>query len=148
LRAVDPVWAPWIEFARERGVAIDVDRFRRVLRVTKASIFALPAGIYDSVTSFFCAEGITEDLTEFRCACTSLVTSLRPGGLLAAAFTLGNTGYDTPGAAFPAVSLSLEDLEDAFATTLEDLQITWVPDGDGIRPGLEGMAYLLGRRRA
>lgn len=144
---IEPTWDPWRRFAAQRGVTIEQQVFSRALRLGAAGIFDLPDDEYHSMTSFFCAESITDDVEEFSVACTRLVAGLRADGHLSAAFMLGSTGYDTPGREFPAVPIEIPDLTAIFAPLLSDLRVVQVPDGSGVRDGYSGMAYLSGTRR-
>jgi hypothetical protein len=146
LAELDPIWKQWIALAGEHGEVIDETRFRTSLRVGATSILDLPVEAYDIVTSFFCAESITEDRAVFDAACKGLVAATRPHGLLAAAFMLGSTGYDTAGRQFPAVPVETRHLAEFFTPLLNDLRIETVPNGSDLRAGYTGMAYLSGRR--
>jgi hypothetical protein len=145
LDELDPVWGQWIALGREHASNVSGSTVQARMRVGATSILELPPRTYEIVTSFFCAESFTDDRKTFAAACERLVAAIRPEGLLAAAFMLGSTGYDTAGRDFPAVPIELADLDEVFTPLFTDVSIEPVPHGADVRAGYSGMAYVTGR---
>jgi hypothetical protein len=95
---------------------------RQKADIRQGSIFSLPARRWDAATMFFCAESITEKLSEFREACTRFAQSVKTGGTLAAAFLAGSSGYAVEGQSFPAVKISDDDIREVFAPLAHDVR--------------------------
>lgn len=122
---VRPLWRHYWDVARgaaKAGEAVLPD-LAPLTRIRQASIYDLPARNWDAATMFFCAESITSDPDEFRKACAAYARSVRPGGLLVAAFLARSSGYEVAGEAFPAVPISQETLMEAFAPIAGDVVV-------------------------
>ena len=114
--------------------------------VVQGSIFDLPRHRWDAATMFFCAESITEKQDEFKRACAAFAHAVRPGGVLAAAFLAGSRGYRVGQEDYPAVSVTPETLERAFADLASDVEITPIgAHSSDIRSGYAGMLFLTAR---
>jgi hypothetical protein len=97
----------------------------------------------------FVAESVTEDRAEFRAFCTAFVGTVRPGGLLVAAFMEGMGRYRLgDGSRWPGVPVDGTDVEDAFRSSTEDLRISRIDADPGLPAyGYTGMVMLHARRR-
>jgi SAM-dependent methyltransferase len=116
--------------------------------VTQGSIFDLPARTWDAATMFFCAESITERQDEFEAACASFARSVRPGGMLAAAFLVRSEGYVVADRPFPVLKLSPETIERVFKTHADevDAKLIGIVERE-IRSGYSGFIFLTGTAR-
>jgi len=115
--------------------------------VGHGSIFDLQPGQWDIGTMFFVACSISEDMTEFDRAVEHFVRALRPGAPFATAYMLGSTGYDVNGVRFPAVRLTVDDVERSLRRVAENLDIVEIDNEPLIRPDYSGMALATGRAK-
>ena len=116
--------------------------------VTQGSIFDLPARTWDAATMFFCAESITGLMEEFEAACAAYARSVRPGGLLAAAFLVRSEGYVVGDRPFPVLKLSPETIERVFKHHASDVRAEQIGIVDReIRSGYSGFVFLTGTAR-
>ena len=116
------------------------------VRIVRGSIFDLPRHAYDAATMFFCAESITSCPSEFESALAAFLATVRPGGMIAAAFLAGSSGYAVSGRRYPAVKLNAAQIEAALKSRLASLTVT--PIGispDEIRSGYTGAIFISGR---
>ncbi len=149
--------APWTHFwsiaqsAHDRAradIAEPIQALNAKADIVQGSIFDLPARNWDAATMFFCAESITERQDEFERACAAFAGAVRPGGVLAAAFLAGSRGYQVGTEDFPAVSITPDSLEAAFASLAENISVTLIGDrAEEIRSGYTGMIFLTARAR-
>ena len=93
-------------------------------RLLRASIFDLPPRTFDAATMFFCAELITANTDEFQTAVSAFTGTVRPGGLIAAAFLAGSSGYEVSGRRYPAVAIDSEDIAACLVARVEALEFT------------------------
>lgn len=118
------------------------------VRLVRGSIFDLPRHAYDAATMFFCAESITSSRAEFGAAVTAFLSTVRPGGTVAAAFLSGSSGYSVSDRRYPAVSLTETEITDAFAPRLASLSVTPIGLSDHeICSGYSGALFISGRTR-
>lgn len=111
--------------------------------LVQRSIFDLPRRSWDVATMFFVAESVTADYTEFRIACSSFAQAVKPGGSLAAAFMANSAGYFAGSTRFPAVSVGIGDIAEAFGEHVQSINIQRVPStGPPLRSGYEGMIFM------
>ncbi len=116
------------------------------VRIVRGSIFDLPRHAYDAATMFFCAESITSCPAEFDSALAAFLATVRPGGIIAAAFLAGSSGYAVSGRRYPAVKLDAAQIEAALKTRLTSLTVT--PIGispEEVRSGYTGAIFISGR---
>jgi hypothetical protein len=94
---------------------------------------------------FFCAESITERREEFEAACASYARSVKPGGMLAAAFLVRSGGYVVADRPFPVLHLSAEVIEQVFArhATAINAERIGIVERE-IRSGYAGFIFLTG----
>src|SRR5690606_27658131 len=92
-----------------------IPALRQKAIVEHGSVFDLPQRTWDAATMFFCAESITERRDEFDAACAAYAQSVKPGGMLAAAFLVRSAGYVVADRPFPVLHLSPEVIERAFS---------------------------------
>jgi hypothetical protein len=125
---------------------------RAVARSIPGDIYTLPESTYDFVSSYFVAESITDEKAECIQAIRSLIRAVRPEGGFMIALMVGSKGWPAGEAThFPAVDLSLAEIEEIFSATphLADVQV--VPANDEhekARKGYHGMAIVVGKRTA
>lgn len=119
----------------------------RTAKPRQASIFDLPVATFDVGTMFFVAESLTEDLAEFELATKRFVQSLKPGAPFAAAFMEQSEGYEVSGYRFPAVPITINDVEKCLDGITDDKpQVQLVPSQKPLREGYSGgMILALGR---
>lgn len=147
--------APWTHFwdvasnahgARAAAIDNPIAALASRCEIAQGSIFDLPARRWDAATMFFCAESITERHDEFERACAAFAGCVRPGGVIAAAFLAGSKGYRVGEEDYPAVSVSPESLEAAFAGLARDIRIAGIGAmAEEVRSGYSGMLFLTAR---
>lgn len=116
--------------------------------VRQGSIFDLPARTWDAATMFFCAESITERQDEFEAACASFARSVKPGGMLAAAFLVRSEGYVVADRPFPVLKLSAETIEAVFKRHADEVEADLIGIVEReIRSGYAGFIFLTGTAR-
>jgi MFS family permease len=84
----DESWQAFYTLCRDLDPALPptlTEALSRV-RIEHADVRDLPEGTYDLASMHFVAESITEDFEEFASICRTFIHSVRPGGLLVAAF--------------------------------------------------------------
>lgn len=118
-------------------------------RLVRGSIFDLPRHAYDAGTMFFCAESITGSAEEFDAALKAFVGTVRPGGMIAAAFLVRSSGYDVAGRRYPAIDLGADEIAARMARHLATLDATPIGLSDReIRSGYSGSLFVAGRTPA
>jgi hypothetical protein len=121
---------------------------REKATVTRGSVFDLPARTWDAATMFFCAESITERHDEFEAACAAYAGSVKPGGLLAAAFLVRSAGYVVADRPFPVLHLSAEIIEEVFARHANQIKAERIGIVEReIRSGYAGFVFMTGTAR-
>ena len=125
----DPHWALVYRLCRDLDPALPSrlpDALARV-RVVPGSARTLPEGTYDLASMNFVAESVTEDLSEFAVLCRAFIRSVRPGGLLVAAFMENMPSYRiASGMRWPACPVDGEAVYDVFAPHTRRLRVTRV----------------------
>jgi hypothetical protein len=115
-------------------------------RLLRGSIFDLPHHTFDAATMFFCAESITANTDEFQTAVSAFTETVRPGGLIAAAFLAGSSGYEVSGRRYPAVAIDAEDIAACLVPRVEALEFTPIGLASSeIRSGYCGAIFVTGR---
>ncbi len=116
--------------------------------ITRGSVFDLPERNWDAATMFFCAESITERQDEFEAACVAFARSVKPGGMLAAAFLVRSAGYIVADRPFPVLSLTPELIEQVFAKNADSVRAEKIGIREReIRSGYSGFIFLTGTAR-
>jgi NNMT/PNMT/TEMT family protein len=116
--------------------------------ITRGSVFDLPQHNWDAATMFFCAESITERHDEFEAACVAFARSVKPGGMLAAAFLVRSAGYIVADRPFPVLSLTPELIERVFAENADNVRAELIGIREReIRSGYSGFIFLTGTAR-
>lgn len=116
--------------------------------ITRGSVFDLPERNWDAATMFFCAESITERQDEFEAACVAFARSVKPGGMLAAAFLVRSAGYIVADRPFPVLSLTPELIEQVFALNADNVRAEKIGIREReIRSGYSGFIFLTGTAR-
>jgi hypothetical protein len=146
----DGSWRPFWLRCRELNPALPsaaADALSKV-RVVPGDAFELVGADYDGASMHFVAESATEDLDEFRRFCAAFVGSVRPAGLLVAAF-MENMGRYRLGddSQWPGVPISAAEVERTFRPLTEALHVSRI-DADPALPdyGYTGMTLLVARR--
>ena len=147
-----PSWDPFWNLLANEPMYKSVNSPREVLAATasveRGSVFDLPELRWDIGTMFFVAESISFDFSEFQAALGSFLRSLRPGAPFAAAFMEKSLGYDVSAHRFPAVAITVDDVENYLEGDTEDLQIHRIgTTSSPLRCGYEGMILAVGRVR-
>jgi hypothetical protein len=122
---------------------------RRRTSVSQGSIYDLPRHAFDAATMYFCAESITSRHDDFDRALGAFTASVRPGGVVAAAFLAGSTGYHVSGRRFPAVPVDAGIISGLLRDRLDTFEIC--PIGLSpleVRSGYCGALFLSGRTRS
>lgn len=151
---IRPQWQHFWDIAREahgrRSELPDdpIPLLRETCTVTHGSIFDLPKRRWDAASMFFCAESITEKLSEFEAACSAFARCVKPGGRLTAAFLVQSAGYEVAGRRFPALHLSAETIKEVFASLADSViaQEIGIVDKE-VRSGYCGSLFLSGLSR-
>jgi hypothetical protein len=91
------------------------------------------AAIYDLVTSFFCAECVTQDRTEWEQVVSRLAGLVAPGGTLFLAAMRATHAYAVCGQWLPVIPVTEEDfppilVREGFETTSIVAEAVAVPD--------------------
>jgi NNMT/PNMT/TEMT family len=116
--------------------------------ITRGSVFDLPERNWDAATMFFCAESITERQDEFEAACVAFARSVKPGGMLAAAFLVRSAGYIVADRPFPVLSLTPELIEQVFTLNADGVRAEKIGIREReIRSGYSGFIFLTGTAR-
>lgn len=116
--------------------------------ITRGSVYDLPERNWDAATMFFCAESITERQDEFEAACVAFARSVKPGGMLAAAFLVRSAGYVVADRPFPVLSLTPELIEQVFAKNADSVRAEKIGIREReIRSGYSGFIFLTGTAR-
>lgn len=129
------------------------ERVQRLVKVEAGNIYGLYPKQFDAISSYFVTESITDNLDKFQSALNSAVNSLRPRGVFMIAHMLESKGYHAGvGTHFPAISLTISDLERAYSNTgatFRDFNITEAYASKGEkkpREGYHGMVVVTGQR--
>jgi hypothetical protein len=111
--------------------------------IENGSVYDLPERRWDAATMFFCAESITGKREEFELACRRFARSVEPGGMLAAAFLVGSSGYEVAARPFPVLNVSEEDILGVFQPLASQVQTTRIGIVEReIRSGYSGMVFM------
>lgn len=115
-------------------------------RLLRGSIFDLPRHTFDAATMFFCAESITSSPLEFRAALSAYTATVKPGGLIAAAFLAGSSGYEVSGRRYPALSIDTDDIAACLLPCVDGLEMTPIGlSSSEIRSGYSGAIFVTAR---
>lgn len=139
----------WKVFAEKDAYAWVVDpraELARKVTVSQGSVFALPEAGWDVGTMFFVACSLSTEEAEFRGAVTCFLRALRPGSPFAVAFMARSQGCEVGGRWYPAVSVDVEQVEEALAPIAYDGEVSRIPISDPpLRDGYGGMIVATGR---
>jgi len=151
-RGPDPSWAPFWRRCRELNPALpdEVAEALGRVRVVEGDARGLAGSGYDLASMHFVAESVTEDVAEFRGFCTAFAGSVRPGGVLVAAFMENMARYALgDGSRWPGTPVDVGSVREVFEPLTEDLRVSRIdPDPDLPAYGYSGMVLLSARRRA
>ncbi|HEY3905974.1 MAG TPA: SCO2525 family SAM-dependent methyltransferase [Streptosporangiaceae bacterium] len=116
--------------------------------IRRQNIFKLPKQRWELGTMFFVAESITEDFEEFRAAIRRFVGALVPGAPFAAAFMAESDGYKVAEERFPALKITMSDVEKCFLE-LEPSELSHYETQTlhKVRDGYTGMIVITGITR-
>ena len=161
LSVYEPDWVRarfWQEVAHRRGYdRIGEPRMQLELAcsdgsnqfgIRRQNIFELPKQQWELGTMFFVAESITEDFDEFRAAIECFVGALVPGAPFAAAFMAESSGYKVAEERFPALKITVNDVEKCFLE-LEPSELSHYETQTlhKVRDGYTGMIVITGITR-
>lgn len=121
-------------------------------KVEYGDIFDLPKNKFDCITSYFVAESITTSVLQFRKAMQSLASALKKNGILIIAHMVGSEGYYAGESThFPAVNLTIKDIEEAYRDAELKFEIKAVGDDMPAkfkaREGYKGMVVVVARKK-
>lgn len=147
-----PQWRHFWQVTREAygsGVALPENPLPDLARratIENGSVYDLPERRWDAATMFFCAESITQKREEFEHACRSFARCVEPGGMLAAAFLVGSSGYEVAARPFPVLNVSEEEIVAVFEPLCADVATARIGIVEReIRSGYSGMVFLTAR---
>lgn len=138
----DLFWARLAGSSRDRINANARRRLGQSAVVARGSIFDLPQARWDMGTMFFVAESITSDYDEFRTATRCFIQSLKPGSPFAAAFMEESLDYWVGSDRYPAVPVTIDDIQDCLSDACSDVTITRISSESGIRASRSDAALL------
>jgi hypothetical protein len=151
----DESWQPFYTRCRDLNPALPATLAEALTRVRVSSGDALDLHsgtneVYDLASMHFLAEGATQSAEEFERFCQAFVESVRPGGLLIAAFMERMDDYHfADQTSWPAYPVDSEVVRRVFAPHTVDLQLSRVDIDQAVTesfPGT-GMVLLTARRR-
>ena len=147
----DPIWEPFWARCRALNAALPVTLPEALARVrpVQGDAFALAGADYDLASMHFVAESVTEDPDEFARFCAAFVATVRPGGLLVAAFMENMARYELgDGSRWPGLPVDSADVSRVFAPLTRDLRVERIDADPGLPEyGYTGMVLLTARRR-
>ena len=125
-----------------------IPALRAITEVKQGSIFDLPKRQWTAGTMFFCAESITARFDEFEQGVAAYCQSVKPGGLLAAAFLVRSGGYVVADKAFPVLHVLPDQIQDTFSkhATAVHADLIGIVERE-IRSGYSGFIFLTGRAK-
>lgn len=137
-----------VEVGGSRRYLGTFERARAAAKCLPGSIFRLPEGAYDFVSSYFVAESITTDKGRCSEAIHSLMRSVKPGGSFMIAFMVGSSGWSAGSQTlFPATKLALMEIKHMFdAIPHLKHNISFIDESHKARAGYKGMAIAVGSR--
>lgn len=144
----------WIKFeglmVQEGGVDYkeSLKKVFSLAAISQGNIYHLTRNSYDAAISFFVAESITNSKDDFHRAMNSLISSVKPGGLLLVSHMVKSDGYHAGKRTnFPAVSLSVEEIKEAYRMSADiKIFITNHKNDEAVRKGYTGMALVVGKK--
>lgn len=154
----DAAW-PWQPFWRQIQALNGYNQIsepRKQLRVActgngrtspaeECSVFELPRAQWQLGTMFFVAESITRDPREFAKAIGHFVGALEPHSPFAAAFMSGSEGYQLGDVTYPALPVTVNDIEEHFTRLrASELHVKELETSQLVREGYEGMIVATG----
>ena len=150
----DDSWQPFYARCRALNPALPLTMDAALDRCSVAlgGLLDVERGAYDLSSMTFVAESISETMSEVAQFCRAFVGSVRPGGLLVAAFMENQSRYQLGEASrWPGCPITAADVQRLFEVDADDLVITRI-EADPTLPayygGYTGMIMLTGRRRA
>ena len=150
-RGPDASWLPFWQRCRELNPALPTDASRALgrVRVVEADARSLVGADYDLASMHFVAESITEDVTEFREFCVAFAESVRPGGILVAAFMENMARYTFgDGSSWPGTPIDAASVTEVFGPFTDELRVSRIDqDPDLPAYGYSGMVLMSARRR-
>ena len=146
--ALDGAWARWTGMIQLIDPSLERFNFLTALRhkavVNQGSIYDLPAGKYDAASMHYVAESITDDPARFKDACCAFRKSIVQGGFYAASFMENSHGYRVGEIDYPAVPVSLEQVQEAMSPGI--LSSSRLPvNAGGMREGYSGTIHIIGQ---
>lgn len=115
------------------------------VRVRAGNLFELGTGQWDMGTMFFVAESLSDQEREFKGAVWKFVGALKRNAPFVTAFMRRSTGYTVGKIQFPAVAVSVVDVEYCLERIAFDVQIQEISSDQWLREGYKGMILAVGR---
>jgi SAM-dependent methyltransferase len=143
-----------IEIISDGNFQDSFNKIKNKVEILEGSINNLPHSKFSAVSSFFCAESITDKPEDFLNAIRSLIDSIKPGGFFMFAHMVGSEGYYAgEGTKFPAVNFSEDDLIEAYQSIniISDFHLQRAEtkkEGKKAREGYHGMALIIGHKKS
>lgn len=149
IRSYSSSWNSFWDLLAQEPLYKAIDSPREALAakasVERGSVFKLPDSRWDIGTMFFTAESISSTPSEFRVALQRFIRSLRSGAPFVAAFMENSRGYTVGTRSFPAVAITVKDVEDCLAENTENIKIHSIGLTDNpLRAGYAGMILVTG----
>jgi hypothetical protein len=150
LAAPDEHWRPFYARCRAGNPTLppSLEDALRKVEVRQVDGLAIEPGSFDLTSMSFVAEGTSDDEAEFRRFCAAFVATVRPGGLLVAAFmeNLGRYRFGS-GPEWPAYPVDGDVLRDVFDPLTESLTLQRIDDDPTLPDyGYSGMLMMTARR--
>lgn len=146
----DASWYPYWRRCRELNPSLpaSAEQALRKVRATRGDAFAGTGPGYDLAGMHFVAESVTEDPAEFAAFCRAFAGSVRPGGLLLAAFMENMGRYRLgDGSSWPGFPVDVAAVRRAFAPITTRLEVTRIDEDPGLPEyGYTGMVLLRATR--
>lgn len=147
----DASWLPFWRRCRELNPAVPADPARALsrVRVVAADLRGSAGAGYDLASMHFVAESATEDAAEFADLCAAFAGSVRPGGLLVAAFMENMARYRLgDGSWWPGIPVDTATITEVFGPLAVELRVSRIDQDPGLPDyGYSGMVLMSARRR-
>ena len=145
-RGPDASWLPFYALCQDLNPDLPTTLEEALSRVecVHGDVRDVPAGGYDLASMNFVAESVTEDAEEFTALCLTFIRSVRPGGLLVAAFMENMPRYRIGGGPkWPGIPVDADAVRAVFQPHSDRLLVTRI-DADPTLPeyGDTGMVLL------
>lgn len=141
----------WESYKRLNPIYQNIDQvefLKQKMKIYQGDIYSLDDGKYDLSSMFFCAESITNTYRQFALACKKFIHSVKPNGILVAAFMENSKKYILDNIKFPAYPVNEKILTGVFSPEVTGLKINHISiTSQPLRPGYTGMLFLTAKRK-